>query len=56
MNVLLKINPEVKGVVSSGYSNDPILSDYKTFGFQGIITKPYKLEELRDVLERVLKN
>lgn len=56
MNVLLKINPEVKGVVSSGYSNNPILSDYKTFGFQGIITKPYKLEELRDVLERVLKN
>jgi hypothetical protein len=44
----------VKGIVSSGYSNDPILSDYASFGFQGIITKPYKLGELRDVLKRVI--
>ena len=51
---LREIDPEVKGIVSSGYSNDPILSDYKTFGFQGIITKPYKLGQIRDVLERVL--
>ncbi len=54
IRILRKINPEVKGIVSSGYSNDPILSDYKTFGFQGIITKPYKLGEIRGVLERVL--
>jgi PAS domain S-box-containing protein len=54
MRILREINPEVKGIVSSGYSNDPILSDYVTFGFHGIITKPYKLAELRDVLERVI--
>jgi PAS domain S-box-containing protein len=54
IRILRKIHPEVKGIVSSGYSNDPILSDYKTFGFQGIITKPFKLGEIRGVLERVL--
>ncbi|MRR05435.1 MAG: PAS domain S-box protein [Deltaproteobacteria bacterium] len=54
MRILLGINPKVKGIVSSGYSNDPILSDYASFGFQGIITKPYKLGDLRDVLKRVL--
>jgi len=54
MRVLRGINPKVKGIVSSGYSNDPILSDYASFGFQGIITKPYKLGELRDVLKRVI--
>ena len=54
MRILREMHPEVKGIVSSGYSNDPILSDYESFGFQGIITKPYKLEELRKVLERVI--
>ena len=54
MKILRKINPEVKGIVSSGYSNDPIMSDYQRFGFQEIITKPYKLGELRDVLDRVI--
>jgi PAS domain S-box-containing protein len=54
MRILRSINPTVKGIVSSGYSNDPILSDYASFGFQGIITKPYKLGELRDVLKRVI--
>jgi CheY-like chemotaxis protein len=56
LRVLQKIDPEVKGIVSSGYSNDPILSNYQSFGFQGIITKPYKLEDLRDVLESVIKS
>jgi PAS domain S-box-containing protein len=54
MRILREIDPEVKGIVSSGYSNDPILSDYRSFGFQGIITKPYKIGELKDVLERVI--
>jgi len=54
MRILLEIDPDVKGIVSSGYSNDPILSDYRSFGFQGIITKPYKLTELRDVLDRLI--
>lgn len=54
MKILHEIDPAVKGIVSSGYSNDPILSDYTAFGFQGIITKPYRLTELKNVLERVL--
>ncbi|RQW83051.1 MAG: response regulator [Geobacter sp.] len=55
IRILREIDPEVKGIVSSGYSNDPIMSDYKRFGFQGIIMKPYKLGQIRDVLERVLE-
>lgn len=53
MEILRNLDPEVKAVVSSGYSNDPIMSDYKTFGFRGIITKPYKLTDLRKVLSVV---
>lgn len=51
---LREFDPGVKAIVSSGYSNDPIMSDYRTFGFQGIITKPYKLVELKKVMKEVL--
>ncbi len=54
VKILREMDPEVNAVVSSGYSNDPIMSDYKSFGFSGIIAKPYKVQELRNVLENVL--
>ena len=51
---LLKIDPEVKAIVSSGYSNDPVMSDFKKYGFSGIVAKPFKMEELSQVLHQVL--
>ncbi len=48
------LNPDVKVVVSSGYSNDPIMSDYKKYGFKGVIAKPYKVAELSKVLHEVI--
>ena len=47
---LIKIDPEIKAIVSSGYSNDPIMSNYKKYGFKGIIAKPYKIEEMSKIL------
>lgn len=52
---LQKLDPKVKGIVSSGYSIDPIMSDYRHYGFCGVITKPYKIEELSETLSRVVK-
>ncbi len=52
---LLKINPDAKAIVSSGYSNDPVISYYQEHGFSGYIPKPYRLEELKKVLNEVLK-
>jgi PAS domain S-box-containing protein len=51
---LLKIDPQVKAIVSSGYSNDPIMADFKKFGFAGVIAKPYKISDLGNVLNKVL--
>ena len=47
---LLEIDPEVKAIVSSGYSNDPIMADFKKYGFCGVVAKPYTLEELGEAL------
>ncbi len=51
---LLKIDPKVKAIVSSGYSNDPIIANYSKYGFQGFVTKPFKLEELAKILKQVI--
>ena len=51
---LLEINPRLKAIVSSGYSGDPILSNYQEYGFQGVITKPYQIEKIGKVLHDVL--
>lgn len=51
---ILAINPDAVLLVSSGYSDDPVLAHYQDFGFKGIIPKPYTLEELHQVLSNML--
>jgi len=50
---LLKINPNVKAVVTSGYSNDPIMANYQDYGFCGVVPKPYTKEQLSTVLTHI---
>jgi two-component system, cell cycle sensor histidine kinase and response regulator CckA len=51
---LLRLDPQVKALVSSGYSDDPIMADYQKYGFAGVIPKPYKISELGKVLKESL--
>lgn len=51
---LLELDPAAKAIVSSGYSNDPVMSDYRRHGFSGVVTKPYKIKELARILQQVL--
>ena len=53
---LLEIDPEVKAIVSSGYSNNSIMSNFRKYGFMGIIPKPYRLAELSEVVHQVLNS
>ena len=52
---LVEIDPEVKAIVSSGYSNDPIMSNYRDYGFSGVVPKPYEIKELSKVLYKVIE-
>jgi len=52
---LLEIDPEVKAIVSSGYSNDPVMADYKKYGFAGVIAKPYRIKQLSEQLIKTMK-
>ncbi len=51
---LLAVNPKIMAIVSSGYSDDAVVSDYHKYGFSARLTKPYKLEELRNMLNKLL--
>ncbi|MBI5249817.1 MAG: response regulator [Desulfomonile tiedjei] len=51
---LLEIDPCVKAVVSSGYSDDPVMADFRKYGFCGVVAKPYDAEKLSEVLHRVI--
>lgn len=51
---LLEIDPEVKAIVSSGYSNDPIMAEHRQYGFSGVIVKPFNIRELSKLLDEIL--
>ena len=48
------LDPDVRVVVSSGYSNDPVMSEHRAHGFADVLPKPYTVEQLASVLARVL--
>ncbi|HWA26005.1 MAG TPA: PAS domain S-box protein [Lacunisphaera sp.] len=51
---LRQIDPQVKAIVSSGYSSDPVLANYRAHGFAAVMAKPYEVDELSRVLREVL--
>jgi CheY-like chemotaxis protein len=53
---LRRIDPRVKVIVSSGYSNDPIMSNFHDYGCSAVIAKPYKIEELNKILQEVISH
>ena len=55
VNKLLEIDPEVKAIVSSGYSDDPVLSNFQEYGFKGMMPKPFTSQSLSKVLHEVLQ-
>ncbi|MBW7997761.1 MAG: response regulator [Candidatus Glassbacteria bacterium] len=52
---LLKIDPKIKTIASSGCSNDPELAKFEEYGFFGRVSKPYQIDQLREVLQGVMQ-
>jgi two-component system cell cycle sensor histidine kinase/response regulator CckA len=51
---LLKVDPRAKAIVFSGYSDDPVMSNFEQFGFRGFLKKPYNIQDFSEVLHKVL--
>ena len=54
IGILKEQFPQVKAVVSSGYSNDPVVGNYEQYGFVGYIKKPFQIRELSNFLSSIL--
>jgi PAS domain S-box-containing protein len=55
VKALLKIDPQVNAIVSNGYSNDPVMTDFRAYGFTGSLAKPNKKEDLIEALKKIIK-
>jgi PAS domain S-box-containing protein len=53
---LLEFDPQARAIVSSGYSNDPVMAEFQKHGFRGVVAKPYQIHELAKVLRDVTAN
>jgi PAS domain S-box-containing protein len=51
---LKRIDPKVKVVVSSGYSTDPVMANFRKYGFVGALSKPFKPKELSSLLHELI--
>ena len=51
---LVKIDPDIKAIASSGYFNDPVMADPEEYGFKVAMAKPYDMKDLKETLEKVL--
>jgi PAS domain S-box-containing protein len=54
MQNILELDPDAKGIVSSGYSNAPVMTEYKKHGFSGMVKKPYRLGNLSRTVSEVI--
>jgi PAS domain S-box-containing protein len=54
MENLLKIDPQVKAIASSGYSDDPVMAEFHKYGFSAIIPKPYRVMEASKILHNII--
>lgn len=53
---ILALDPDARAIVSSGYSNDPVMAEHRRFGFTGILPKPYTIAEMSQAVRQVLES
>ena len=51
---LHSLDPNAKIVISSGFTNDPMLTDFASFGLNGVLAKPYRITEIKALLEKMI--
>jgi DNA-binding NtrC family response regulator len=55
IEMLRNYDPAVKAVISSGFTDDPVVRDFSHYGFCERLAKPYNIHELKTLLEKVIK-
>jgi two-component system cell cycle sensor histidine kinase/response regulator CckA len=51
---LIEVDPDVAVIISSGYSGDPVMAEFEKYGFKGVLSKPYKIEQLDKLMYSII--
>jgi CheY-like chemotaxis protein len=54
IKALLALDPDATAIVSSGYADDPVMSEYQQYGFKGVVPKPFGVADLSRLLQRLV--
>ena len=54
--IILEFDPAARLIVASGYSNNPVMANYREYGFAAALMKPFHLEDVGSILQIVLEN
>ncbi|MCD6430483.1 MAG: response regulator [Deltaproteobacteria bacterium] len=49
-----ELDPQAKVIVSSGYSNDPVMANFGEYGFLGAMVKPFQMQELVEIISKII--
>jgi len=55
IEALLRFDQSIVAIVASGYSNDPIMSNFQDYGFKGRLDKPFKMQDLARLMNSLMK-
>lgn len=54
VKILRQLDPRLKAIISSGYTTDPVVEAYAEYGFDEVLSKPYSLTDLGNILQKML--
>lgn len=54
MAEILKLDPQARGIVSSGYSDNPVMANYRAHGFSAAVPKPYRVADFANALREII--
>jgi CheY-like chemotaxis protein len=53
-SIILTFDPTARIIVSSGYSNDPVMANFESYGFSEALLKPFMLEDMSAVMGKIM--
>ncbi|MDT8389538.1 MAG: cache domain-containing protein [Lentisphaeria bacterium] len=52
---IVMMDPEAQVIVTSGYSDSPVMARYQEYGFAACLTKPYSIADVREIVQDILQ-
>ncbi len=56
MEAIRQLDKNVKAIVASGYSENPVMAEYRKYGFNAVVKKPFKIDELNQIIHNLRQN